>query len=1413
MHVFARVAVSAALVLFALLGATSHAEASHFRYGNISWSVPDPVGAPRTVRFTVEVAWRSNFAPVDSTNLNFGDATTNGATVGTFTGTGTDSLGNAYSVYRYTATHTYATAGTFLAFFSGNARIAGLQNGANGNFRVEAQVSLAAGNTAGPVSSSTAVVNLQAGAVRTYTFPIVDVDGDPVSCRLATNAEAGITPATPSVPAGGASPSVAAGAGGCVMTWNLTSAVAGQQYVVHVVLESTHGGVISSTQIDLIVQIIALAPPACAGGGTFVAQPGAFFSASVVGTWPVTSGLTGTVSGVGVPAGAMLVPASGSTGTSPFGATFSWTPAVSDAGTTRIVQINYSSTPLLGNPLTGTCYLTVQVPVCAGFGTACSAGVGACQRSGMIVCSSPGVAVCSAIAGTPVAETCDGLDNDCNGVVDNGATATCNDSNPCTTDVCSAGACSSTGLPPGSPGSCAAGTTCSGPPTNACRAVCGDGIIVAPTETCDDNNTTAGDGCNSTCRREVAITAPAASSTVNDNTPTISGTADAGAMIVVMVGGQTLTTTASGTGSWSVTPTTLADGPVSVTVTATDSLGGISMAGRSFTLDSMTTVAITMPTMGSSTADTTPDITGTGEPGAMVQVIVDMAVIATVTVAADGTWSTTVPTALGDGTHRIDVIATDAAGNVADSTVPTMGAMPVTFTIDTATTVNITGPIGSVNDTTPDVTGTGEPGASIDITLSGPLGMTLTGTATVQPDGTWSFTAPTLIEGAWTTSVMATDPLGNMATDSQPFIVDTGTTVAIVYPADMGTIGDPMPNVFGTGEPGASISVEVDGTVLGTAVVDAEGNWTFQILAPLPDGPHTVEVIATDVAGNTANDSSDFTVDTMVPALEILSPGDGTTTSDATPTITGTSEPGAQIAVYVDGMLLGTATTNADGMWSLPVTTALSEGVHTVLATTTDAGGNTATAEHDFEVDLTAPGVEIIAPEGRTASDTPTVTGTADPGVLVQVFIDGDLVGSVITAGDGTWSLDTTDVLTDGEHTVRAVVMDAVGNTATDTKVFVVDTQTTVTIIRPEDEGTVGGPRPTYTGAGEPGAVVTLSVDGTEIGTVVVGDDGLWSFAQPTDLTESAHTLTASSVDTVGNTDSVTHDFTYDRTVLDSDGDGIPDTIECPVAGSCPDTDMDGTDDYLDPDDDGDGVPTAIECDGGAACQDTDEDGTPDYLDPDDDGDGRPTRDERPGDISIDTDGDGLPDYLDPDDDGDGLPTLEECVAAPCRDTDMDGTPDFLDGDDDGDGILTAREIADGVQIGAGGDDVDGDGLPNWLDTNSDGDDVDDRTEGILDSDGDGRPDYLDPNFPSERPDAGVDPDGGMVDGGDGGDLDAGTGDGGGTGGDAGETSGGGLSGGACGCSAAGTGNRHPGLWVLGLGLLGLMVKQRRNKR
>jgi len=218
----------------------------------------------------------------------------------------------------------------------------------------------------------------------------------------------------------------------------------------------------------------------------------------------------------------------------------------------------------------------------------------------------------------------------------------------------------------------------------------------------------------------------------------------------------------------------------------------------------------------------------------------------------------------------------------------------------------------------------------------------------------------------------------------------------------------------------------------------------------------------------------------------------------------------------------------------------------------------------------------------------------------------------------------------------------------------------------------------------------------------------------------------------------------------DSDGDGIPDTIEGLV-----DTDNDGTPDYLDTDSDADGIPDGVEAQ--VSGKDSDKDGIDDIFDVDEtggadedkdgvddgveewgtvdtDGDGLPNALEKDSDndnISdafeagidvtqpVDTDGDGWPDYIDTDADGDGLDDIVETVV----DSDEDGVADYLDNDTDNDGL---SDLVEGVA------DTDDDGLPNYLDLDSDNDGIPDLEEASFqgerpyDTDGDSVFDYLD---------------------------------------------------------------------------------------
>ncbi len=173
---------------------------------------------------------------------------------------------------------------------------------------------------------------------------------------------------------------------------------------------------------------------------------------------------------------------------------------------------------------------------------------------------------------------------------------------------------------------------------------------------------------------------------------------------------------------------------------------------------------------------------------------------------------------------------------------------------------------------------------------------------------------------------------------------------------------------------------------------------------------------------------------------------------------------------------------------------------------------------------------------------------------------------------------------------------------------------------------------------------------------------------------------------------------------VDSDGDGIPDSVEGTI-----DTDGDGKPNYLDSDSDGDGIADATE-----GTTDPDGDGKPNYLDTDSDGDGKPDSTEG----VADPDGDGKPNYLDTDSDGDGVPDLtDQCPyvsgVAPTgcpADTDGDGIADNADLDDDNDGILDTIEASACIPS-ASTCDTDGDGIPNILDLDSDNDGIKDVVE------------------------------------------------------------------------------------------------------
>lgn len=515
-------------------------------------------------------------------------------------------------------------------------------------------------------------------------------------------------------------------------------------------------------------------------------------------------------------------------------------------------------------------------PVAAGSPGACAGGL-VCSGAPSNTCVAC-VSAAQCAAPTPL---CDTTTNTC---VECLLASHCDDGNACTTDVCAAGACGSTGVEEGT--ACPDGVCTA---TSVCVACIDDSRCAAPTprcdltafacvqcleaSECDDGNECTTNACGAGSCSTTALAAGAACSlgvctpaaacavvavtivvpddgaAIANATPTIAGTATPGTTVSVSVDGVLVgTATAGADGMWALAlGAPLADG-MHVATAEVSTSNGSAMDMSTFIVDTVTEVAITSPADGGTTLDSTPSVRGTGEVGATVVVTLDGEEIGSATVGADGTWVVTVAEPLPNGTYTAEARATDAAGNTASAT--------STFTIDANTEVAISSPANgtSTNDTTPTISGTAVPGATIVVTVEVDGETREIGTVTADGEGLWTIDVmEPLPEGTHTATATATDPAGNMASDESTFTVDTSTTVAI-------TDVDPSGRVSGTGEPGSTVVVTVNGVEAGSTTVGEDGTWTLEI-SPLGPGNYEVTAEATDAAGNTASDSTTIVVE------------------------------------------------------------------------------------------------------------------------------------------------------------------------------------------------------------------------------------------------------------------------------------------------------------------------------------------------------------------------------------------------------------------------------------------------------------------------------------------------------------------------------------------------------------------------
>lgn len=546
-------------------------------------------------------------------------------------------------------------------------------------------------------------------------------------------------------------------------------------------------------------------------------------------------------------------------------------------------------------------------------------------------------------------------------------------------------------------------------------------------------------------------------------------------------------------------------------------------------------VQIALPADGATLANATPTISGSTDPNTDVQISIDGAVVATVTSDANGDWTYT-SMMLAEGAHTVDVSADDGSLTSTDS---------VTFTVDlTGPTVAITSPAdgSTVAQSRPAITGTlDDPTADLEIVIN--AGTADEEVATVNPDpitGDWTYTPVTpLAQGSNSVDVTSTDPAGNAGSDSITFTVDlTGAPVVISSPTDGGATNEASPDITGSAEPGAMVTVTVDaGTPdeqTATVTTDADGIWTYTPGMALAEGAHTVDASGTDAGGTTTMDSVNFEVDFTAPDLTIDQPSDTDVLGDSTPTVSGTSdEPDTLVTVVVNPGTADERTeftqTDANGDWTIDLLP-LPEQAHTVDVTITDAAGNSTTESVTFTIDSSNALVITDPADGDTlGDDTPTISGTGVPNSDVTIVIDAgtadEQTATVTADADGNWSYDA-DTLDEGEHTV-----DVSSGSQSDSATFTVDlTPPGVTIDQPADGSAINTGAYTVSGTADPGAAVVLTLaDGSQV-TVTADANGDWTYTPEDELEDGTYTVDATAVDDAGNETTATVEFEVDTT-------------------------------------------------------------------------------------------------------------------------------------------------------------------------------------------------------------------------------------------------------------------------------------------
>ncbi len=462
---------------------------------------------------------------------------------------------------------------------------------------------------------------------------------------------------------------------------------------------------------------------------------------------------------------------------------------------------------------------------------------------------------------------------------------------------------------------------------------------------------------------------------------------------------------------------------------------------------------------------------------------------------------------LPDGDYVFRVQATDAADEqTVETRAFTVDTVPPSLSIDS-------GPSAPTNDTMPSFGFTAEAGATVQCSID--QGTPAYGPCTTATSHT---VAAALADGSYVFRVQATDAAGNEAVQTQSFSVDTVPPSLSIDSGPSGPTNDATPSFGFTAEAGATVECSVDQGVAAYGPCTTASSHT---VASLADGSYVFRVRATDAAGNEAVQTQSFSVDTVAPAVGVVS-GPSGPTNDTTPSFGFTAEAGATLECSVDHgtPAYGPCTTATSHTVAAP----LADGSYVFHVRATDAAGNRASASQAFSVDTAAPSLSIDSgPAGPTNDATPSFGFTAEAGATVQCSVDEGTPAYGPCTSTTTYVVGTP--LSQGTHVFR-VRATKVGNHAIVSRTFTVDTTPPSLSISFGPSGTTSDNTPLFGFSAEAGATVECSID--------QGVPAWGPCASPTThaadapLADGAYVFRVRATDAAGNQATATRAFTVD---------------------------------------------------------------------------------------------------------------------------------------------------------------------------------------------------------------------------------------------------------------------------------------------